>query len=233
MIVVPGIFFVLRRCKVDISLRYFGGTALAIFAITFLGSLYTAIESFQRYRVLNDPSALNASLPTVFSDAVLAIVMFALLMVSFRPDLLLDLVKIPDLDLRLFKIPSHLGRWLVYLSLAILAVLSASVVFPSSAYFSASYSAPEFLVDRAAQEAANYISGLAVVLPIFWFLCSGDRGVRKAVEDKVHLAWLFAILVILTGYAYLGFPITLLLTFAAIYWIALRPNQETNEDAVR
>ncbi|MGA8099889.1 MAG: DUF6185 family protein [Candidatus Cybelea sp.] len=232
MLVVPGIFFVLRRCKVEISFRYFGGSALAIFAITFFGSWYTAVESFQRYRILNDPGALNALWPTVFSDAVLAIVMFALLMISFRPDLLLALVKIPDLDLGLFKIPSYLGRWLVYLSLAILAVLSASIVFPSSAYFSASYSAPEFLVDRAAQEAANYISGLAVVLPIFWFLCSGDRGVHKAVEDKFHLAWLFAILVILTGYAYLGFPITLLLTLAAIYWIALRPNRKANEDGI-
>lgn len=231
LIVVPGVFFVLRRCKVDISLRYFGGTAVTIFALAFLGSLYTARESFQRYGALNDPTALNASMPTVLSDAVLAIVMFALLMVSFRPDLLLDLVKTSELDLRFFKISSHLGRWLVYLGLAVLAVLSASVIFPSSAYFSASYSAPEFLVDRTAQEAANYISGLAVVLPIFWFLCSGDRGVRKAVEDKIHLAWIFAILIILTGYAYLGFPITLLITFAAIYWIALRPNQETNEDA--
>ncbi|MGB8907808.1 MAG: hypothetical protein WCC84_03570 [Candidatus Cybelea sp.] len=231
LIVVPGIFLVLRRCRIDLSLRYFGGTALAIFAITAFGSWYTAIESFQRYQALNKPGVFDALPQTVLSDAVLAIVMFALLMVSFRPDLLLELVTIPDLDLRLFKIPSRLGRRLVYLSLAILAVLSASVIFPSSAYFSAAYSAPEFLVDRAVQETANYISGLAVVLPIFWFLCSGDRGVRKAVEDKVHLAWLFAILIILTGYAYLGFPITLLLTFAAIYWIALRPNRQTNEGA--
>ncbi|MFZ0031268.1 MAG: hypothetical protein WAK84_05295, partial [Candidatus Cybelea sp.] len=137
LIVVPGIFVVLRRCKLGISLRYFGGSALAIFAITFFGSWYTAVESFQRYRELNDPGALNALWPTVFSDAVLAIVMFALLMIAFRPDLLLDLVEIPDLNLGLFKIPSHLGRWLVYLGLAVLAVLSASVIFPNSAYFSA------------------------------------------------------------------------------------------------
>lgn len=231
LIVVPGTVIVLRRRKIDFSFRYFVGSVLAIFAITALGSLYTAVESFQRYLTLSASGDINALPLTIFSDAVLAIMMFALLMVSFRPDLLLDLVKVPDLDLRLFKVQSNLGRWLVYVSLVILAILSASIIFPSSAYFSATYSAPEFLVDRAAQEAANYISGLAVVLPIFWFLCSSDRGVRKAVEDKIHLAWLFAILIILTGYAYLGFPITLLLTLAAIYWIALRPNGETNEDA--
>jgi hypothetical protein len=231
LIVVPATVIVLRRRQIDFSFRYFVGSVLAIFAITALGSLYTAAESFQRYLTLSATGDINALPLTIFSDAVLAIVMFALLMVAFRPDLLLELVRIPDLDLRLFKVQSNLGRWVVYLSLVILAILSASVIFPSSVYFAASYSAPEFLVDRAAQEAANYVSGLAVVLPIFWFLCSSDRGVRKAVEDKIHLAWLFAILIVLTGYAYLGFPITLLLTLAAIYWIALRPNREAKDGA--
>ncbi len=215
LIAIVAIVWALRHWKVTSNVGYFLGTALAILTISFLGSLYSAVELHQHYLSLSNPNNLNSSLLTIASNAILAVVMFVLLMVSFRP----------ELAMQLFGVARSLRPWVYWLVVSLMT-LSAVVVAPSSAYFAGNYSAPEFRIDMVVMEAGNYISGLAVVVPILWFLCSRNRAIVKTAKHKGHLALLFAVLVVLTGYAYLGFPVTLLLTFAAIYWIALRPNRD-------
>jgi hypothetical protein len=211
MILFGVIVLILLRCNLLQSLRSFTATALSIFVLSFSGSLYSAFELRHHYLAINNAYDLNSYPLTIFSGAALSIVIFTLLMISFRPDLIIDL----------FEIKTFLRGW-IYWGIAAIALLSAVVVFPSSAYFSADYSAPEFRIDVALLEAGNYISSIAVIIPILWFLYVRDRAILKTVDHKGHLALLFAVLVILTGYAYMGFPITLLLFVATIYWIALR-----------
>ena len=206
----------LRRWKVMGTSRYFWSACAAIFSISFLGTLYSLYELFWHYLALYQAN-LNSSTWTVFSDAVLAVALFAILMISFQPHLTVQLLQMKNLAAQ---------RWTFWLVVIFLA-LSAAIVLPSSAYFSADYAAPEFRIDVALTEAGPYISYLAVVIPILWFLFSSKRGaVRKTLEKRWHLALLFAVLAILTGYSYLGFPVTLLLTVAAVNYIALRPNAD-------
>lgn len=207
-----AILVMLRRSNVTQSFRSFAATATWIFGLSFAGSLYSAFELRQHYLAINNAYDLNSWPLTIFSGAALSIVMFALLVICFRPNLLVDL----------FEIKGALGSW-TYWVIVGLASFCAVVIVPSSAYFSADYSAPEFRIDTSLLEAANYISGLAVIVPIFWFLYTGNRAIVRTVKSKEHLALLLGVVIILTGYAYLGFPITLLLFVGAIYWIALRP----------
>lgn len=215
LVSVAAIVLTLRHFKVTHNFRYFLGTAVAIFAISLFGSLYRAVELHYRYVAVNGHNNLNSSMPTIFSDAVLAIVLFVLLMVSFRP----------DLGAALFRTRATSRSWIYWTAVFVMA-LSASVTTRSLLNVSPNFAAPEFRIDAAVMEAGNYISSLAVVVPVLWFLCSRNHAMLRTAKHKAQLALAFAVLIILTGYAYLGFPITLVLMVAAIYWIALRANKE-------
>ncbi len=215
LVSVAATAFALRHFKVTNNVRYFLGTAGAIFGISLFGSLYRAIELHYRYVAVSSHNNLNSSMPTILSDAVLAIVLFVLLMVSFRP----------DLAVALFRMRAASRSW-IYWTVVILMVLSASVTSRSLLNVSPNFAAPEFRIDAALMEAGNYIASLAVVVPVLWFLCSGNHAMLRTVKHKGQLALAFAVLIILTGYAYLGFPVTLVLMVAGIYWIALRASDE-------